>query len=339
MLASMLLLALACRSDNEIKELLDTSPPGDDCEPALWYLDTDGDGWGGDEVEACEAPPDTVDLSGDCDDSDPLVHPEGVETCDDRDEDCDLDVDEGLDQTWWTDADQDGFGDPEAPQVDCAQPSGTTDNDEDCDDDDAAIHPAAAELCNGYDDDCDGLIDQQDDDLDPSSLGTWYLDDDQDGYGTAAVEACEQPAGTVDNDDDCDDTDAAIYPGASIDLTVRACVDGSDWINVQGDQLWWEHRNHTTVGLHPGCSFSETLVDGVAWTPSWTGTTSSSFTVTELPAVPQTATLSSLEGRGNETLTAQPDASNGYLLQALLDDDPQGGPGNYEVVLTYQTCL
>ncbi len=45
----------------------------------------------------------------------------------------------------------------------------------------------------------------------------WYLDSDGDGYGdpAAVTEACERPAQYVDNDEDCDDGDASVYPGAT----------------------------------------------------------------------------------------------------------------------------
>ena len=44
---------------------------------------------------------------------------------------------------------------------------------------------------------------------------TWYLDFDDDGYGTSTdtVQACEQPDGYVDNADDCDDICRTCYPG------------------------------------------------------------------------------------------------------------------------------
>lgn len=45
----------------------------------------------------------------------------------------------------------------------------------------------------------------------------WARDVDEDGYGdpTDVTEACEAPAGFVDDDTDCDDTDDTVYPGAN----------------------------------------------------------------------------------------------------------------------------
>ncbi len=50
-----------------------------------------------------------------------------------------------------------------------------------------------------------------------SNLASWYPDIDGDGYGDASAEAtlaCSQPNGHVLSNDDCDDSDPAIYPGA-----------------------------------------------------------------------------------------------------------------------------
>lgn len=81
----------------------------------------------------------------------------------------------------------------------------------DCDDRDDDTHPGAREQCNGVDDDCDGQIDES------VSYDSWYPDDDGDGYGddSGAVSDCEQPSGYVDNDDDCDDRDDGVHPGAT----------------------------------------------------------------------------------------------------------------------------
>ena len=92
--------------------------------------------------------------------------------------------------------------------------SGPTDADDDgypaamdCDDTDAAVHPDAAERCNGRDDDCDGVADE-----DGVDGGPWYADADGDGYGDPAAGTqteCEAPAGYGADGSDCDDADAS----------------------------------------------------------------------------------------------------------------------------------
>ena len=80
---------------------------------------------------------------------------------------------------------------------------------DDCNDNDAAIHPGADETCNGLDDDCNGTID---DDM----LATFHRDADRDGYGDPdePASACAMPGGFVIDASDCNDGDAAIHPGA-----------------------------------------------------------------------------------------------------------------------------
>jgi hypothetical protein len=105
---------------------------------------------------------------------------------------------------------------------------------DDCDDADAAVFPGADERCDGVDQDCDGLIDEDAED------GTaWYPDADGDGYGAAApaVSACEAPDGTVNSATDCDDDDASAHPGGAeiaYDGADQDC-NGSDLDDVDGD--------------------------------------------------------------------------------------------------------
>jgi len=77
-----------------------------------------------------------------------------------------VEVDGGLDdgglecdqpQTFYADHDGDGFGDPSAPVPACAQPAGTVQNHDDCDDADASRHPGATDVCDGIDNDCSAL--------------------------------------------------------------------------------------------------------------------------------------------------------------------------------------
>ena len=75
----------------------------------------------------------------------------------------------------------------------------------DCDDTDPNVWPGAPELCNGHDDDCDAVPDED--------APFWFQDSDKDGLGDPAntIADCEQPAGYVSNSADCNDKDSE-YP-------------------------------------------------------------------------------------------------------------------------------
>lgn len=82
----------------------------------------------------------------------------------------------------------------------------------DCDDTNAAVFPGANEICDGLDNDCNEVVD------DEYAKGgkVYFLDRDGDGYGVweHAVVQCSAPAGYVANSDDCADDDDAVFPGA-----------------------------------------------------------------------------------------------------------------------------
>ena len=182
-----------------------------------WYADSDGDGAGDSAVTtlSCDQPSGFVSNSNDCDDTSAAIGPTATESCNGTDDNCDGSVDEetALDaSTWYADADGDDFGASESTLAACDQPSGYVADGTDCDDTDADVSPDATELCNGADDNCDGVTDESS----AADASSWYTDSDGDDYGSGAASlACSAPAGTVANDDDCDDTDASISPAGS----------------------------------------------------------------------------------------------------------------------------
>src|SRR5262245_23381713 len=62
--------------------------------------------------------------------------------------------------TWYLDGDGDGRGDPLATTLACEPPPGYVPFGDDCDDADPSRSPAADEICDGIDTDCDGLVDE-----------------------------------------------------------------------------------------------------------------------------------------------------------------------------------
>lgn len=169
-----------------------------ECEEVSWTLDLDGDGYAGDSVQlSCERPLTAAEAVGDCDDANSDVHPSAEDDCDGVDNDCDGVTDPDA-ETWYLDADGDGYGDSDRPVSVCGTRDGAVPNAEDCDDADDSAHPGATEVWyDGIDQDCAG-----DDDF------------DQDGDGFQS---------DTHGGDDCGDADAAVHPDAE-----EECNDGID---------------------------------------------------------------------------------------------------------------
>ena len=127
------------------------------------FLDGDGDGY---------------DLSEDCDDTTELISPDREEICNGVDDDCNGIVDDAPEDAFiafFVDADGDGYGAGEAVMA-CQAPEGMVQQDGDCDDTNPEAYPYRTELCNGWDDDCDGDIDTDaEDQIDLSGYGWRWL--------------------------------------------------------------------------------------------------------------------------------------------------------------------
>ena len=150
-------------------------------------------------------------VAEDCNAGDARVNPGAAENSDGLDNDCDGEVDEGVGDLFYADADGDGYGDPAVAVEACSQGDDYVPNDGDCDDDDPTAYPGAAEDCDGADDDCDGETDED--------VGTLYFEDaDGDGYGSQVETTylCEAPTtGWTLDDTDCDDANSEIHPEAA----------------------------------------------------------------------------------------------------------------------------
>ena len=122
--------------------------------------------------------------------------------------------------TYYADADQDGYGNPSASvslPAGSPPPSGYVTDASDCDDTDSATFPGAPELPNAADDNCDGNADE-------GILVATYVDDDGDGFGSDSAPELlmlTSPGGIVELfpgyvtiAGDCDDAHPGINPDA-----------------------------------------------------------------------------------------------------------------------------
>jgi hypothetical protein len=243
----------------EVCDELDNDCDGsiDEDTGGVYYTDADGDGYGDPATEAfaCAPGSDQVSDNTDCDDTDAANHPDGEEVCDEQDNDCDGDVDEGTGSTFYADTDADGWGDLSATTEACRVPAGYTETPGDCDPTDGTIYPGAAEVCDGVDQDCDGVADN-------GVLLTFYADTDTDGHGdlSAPVEACSAPSGHAVTSDDCDDSNSAVNPSATevcntIDDDCDGAIDDADGsLDLGTASTWYDDLDGDGFGDPSGAS-------------------------------------------------------------------------------------
>ncbi|HMV66648.1 MAG TPA: MopE-related protein, partial [Myxococcota bacterium] len=151
-------------------------------------------------------------------------------------------------QTYYADADADGYGNAATGIPSCSAVAGRVLSDTDCNDASASYHPGATEACAGPDTNCDGFIGNIDHDGDGVTACGGDCDDGSAAIKPSADEVCGD---SIDNDcdeliDDGTSVDAVVYsPDADGDgygntaLTVRACQDPGTFltsvVHVDGD--------------------------------------------------------------------------------------------------------
>ena len=209
-----------------------------------YWRDADEDNFGDINIsqQACSPPVGFVTNNTDCDDSDDTVFPGAPELCDGQINNCNT----GSLPLIEIDNDGDNF-------VECSIDVGGWDGNpaviggEDCDDNDANNYPGNTEVCDGQDNDCDGMTDE-------GLTATYYRDADNDSFGdnNDSQVACSQPTGYVLDNTDCDDTDNTVYPGAPelCDGQINNCNTGSLPLNeIDND----------------GDNYVECTIDGGGW--------------------------------------------------------------------------
>lgn len=204
---------------------------GDKAESSVLTLTacTDGDGDG--------TYPTTCAGGTDCDDSKSNVSPNATEVCDEVDNDCDGQTNEGVGNTYYTDADHDSYG-TGSGTVSCNIPPDTATQAGDCDDNNADANPGETETA----DQCGDSVDQ---DCNGSDLSCNTTDQDGDGQSGA--------------DGDCDDSNGNIYLGATevpYDGIDQDCS-GKDLTDVDGDgfdavEADGADCNDNATGIYPG---------------------------------------------------------------------------------------
>ncbi|HVJ19825.1 MAG TPA: putative metal-binding motif-containing protein, partial [Polyangiaceae bacterium] len=209
-----------------------------------FYRDADRDGFGSNVIASaadCASGAYVTNDTSDCDDGNAATHPGATEICNHVDNNCTAGTSDEPKLTFYRDSDGDTYGNAAGGmQQDCSAPSGYATSNDDCNDGNSAIHPNAADVCDGVDSNCDGK---------QETISTYYPDCDQDTFGrnesclaVPVVTGCELPppvladqAGTtvsvpyVTNSSDCDNNNQSINPNATevCDFVDNNCANGT----------------------------------------------------------------------------------------------------------------
>lgn len=210
-------------------EVCDVGNRDEDCDAAtLGGVDSDADGFV--DARCCNG----ATCGDDCNDAVRGASPMGTEVCNRIDDDCDGRVDEGVLQDVYLDLDGDGRGGLTSTlEMRCASDAGYSVHHDDCNDASLVQAPGIPEVCDGIDNDCNGMVD------DNALAAPWYPDGDGDGFGAGTpVISCAPPGvaysllGT-----DCNDSVGGVNPRAAEVCNGRDddCRGGPNFVIAEGN--------------------------------------------------------------------------------------------------------
>ncbi|MGM0555183.1 MAG: putative metal-binding motif-containing protein, partial [Myxococcota bacterium] len=240
-----------------------------------WYRDADGDGYGADDsgIIQCDRPSDAyVDQGGDCNDSDPAINPgvveecqgDSCELCNGIDDNCNGRVDEDCPCTGDETQTCFPFGSGSPGNGNCAEgeqqcSEGTFG---DCT---GAVGPET-EVCDDFDNDCDGNTDEGFSDKGTSctvgtgaceNSGTYECSGDGSGV-TCSVSAGSPSSESCDDiDNDCDGQTDEDFPNKG-----NTCTAGTGACENSGTVVCNSSNDGTTCSASAGSPSSESC-DGI----------------------------------------------------------------------------
>jgi hypothetical protein len=128
---------------------------------------------------------------------------------------------------------------------------------------------------------------------------------------------------------------------------VAVCIDGSDWLHIQGTKGWFTHGSYEAAGTHSDCSTFGMLgvvtVNGTNTPLTWpngsgTGQPSSTFTLPlAVPTVDGTLLLTPVQARAGLSVSANPASTNSYEGDIFIDDSAIPGAAVYDFRISWCT--